>query len=1087
MLRGDLKSMNSTKGSARARLLTTTLLAGLATVALPLTVATIASVAPTAASAQDYSSGSLLGTVRDTAGAPIGSATVTVKSLDQGFSRSVTTDESGQFRIPLIPIGGYSVAISKDGFQPTNDGNVRVGLGGSTAYTFTMAGASEAVSEVVITATANPQLDFAATTKGLTVDVETLTKQAPIGRSLTAVVQLAPGVVTGSAARVAVAPNAANFGGQPSVGGGSVAENAFYVNGLNITNFDTYIGAAEVPFDFYKSIEVKTGGYPAEFGRATGGVINAVTKSGSNTFHFAVHGNFEPDSMREDSPDTYIIANHRGKASNSSGTFEVSGPILPDHLFFYVLNQQRKSSQSQAQITNGQYVVDKSNDPFWGAKIDGYITDKQRVELTYFDTQKTINRSAWAYNGTTDVIGAQLPSTVYRQGGVNYVARYTGTFTDWFTLSAAYGKNRDSNSVLPINTTAPLVQEDYTTGALNTISAQKQGTIETRKTLREFYRIDGDFYFDFLGKHHVRTGFDHEKTTLNHASIDTGPGANGIAYIYHQGSSEDSAAVPTGVNYVEISTNRFGGAPVHGINEAWYVQDAWDITPDLSLQLGIRNDKFGLDNLLGEKVLNLKNNWGPRIGVTWDPVGEGKDKLSASFGRYYIPPASNLSYRGADLGYSTYFYAPGYVVGSGSTAANFTRNADGTPVALGTQITTTTNPGADAGYLVRCPNSVVAGTANVTGCNVPFGLGVAEPAYSKAAKGIKASQEDEFTIGYERQFSQLWKGGVNFTYRNLNRISEDTTLDPFVIKWCAAHATGAALAACNTIWGTNSWQYIVFNPGQDLTIKLRQPDAAVFDAATIAGAALLPKELTFSAQELAFPKPKREYIALEFTFERAFDGKWGLQGSYTLSESKGNYEGTVLSDNAQADAGSTVLYDFVGLTDEQYGLLPNHHAHQFKVFGSYAVTDNLMFGLNARVVSPKHQGCFGVHPTDGPSQNYGAASRFCNTFGTVTSATGVVTHPVINPHVAVPRGSAMETDWETTLDLSVRYTVPDKIIPLGGNLVLRADVFNIFNSDAITSREERGETNGGGYRAQYGYPIAYQNPRYVRLGFDLNF
>jgi len=1071
--------MLSTKGSARARLLTTTLLAGLATVATPLTIAAVASLAPVAASAQDYSSGSLVGTVRDTSGAPVAGASVAVKSLDQGFTRSVTTDDAGQFRIPLIPIGGYSVAINKEGYQPTNDGNVRVGLGGSTAYTFTLAGASEAVSEVVITATANPQLDFAATTKGLSVDIETLTKQAPIGRSLTAVVQLAPGVVTGSSSRVGTAPSTANFGAQPSVGGGSVAENAFYINGLNITNFDTYIGAAEVPFDFYKSVEVKTGGYPAEFGRATGGVINAVTKSGSNTFHFAVHGNYEADAWREDSPDTYIIAEHRSKRSEKSATFEVSGPIIEDHLFFYVLNQQRDWSQSQAQKTNSQYVVDKSNDPFWGAKLDGYITDKHRVELTYFDTQKTINRSAYGYNATADTIGAQLPSTVYRQGGVNYVARYTGTFTDWFTLSAAYGKNRDSNSILPTNTVDPLVQEDYTSGALNIISAQKQGTIETRKTLREFYRVDGDFYFDLLGKHHVRAGIDHEKTTLNHASIDTGPGASGIAYIYHQGSTDDTYAVAPGVNYVEISTNRFGGAPVHGVNEAWYIQDAWDITPDLSLQLGIRNDKFTLDNLLGEQVLNLKNNWGPRIGVTWDPVGEGKDKISASFGRYYIPPASNLSYRGADLGYSTFFYAPGYVVGSNSTVPNFTRNADGTPVALGAQITTTTNPGVDPGSLVRCPNTVVAGTPNVAGCNVPYGLGVAEPAYSKAAQGIKASQEDEFTVGYERQFNQLWKGGVNLTYRKLNRTSEDTTLDPFVIKWCASHVTGSALAACNTIWGTNSWQYIVFNPGQDLTINLRQPSPLVFDAATVAAAAALPKQLTFTAAELGMPKPKREYIALEFTFQRAFDGKWGLQGSYTLSESKGNYEGTVLSDNNQADAGSTVLYDFVGLTDYQYGLLPNHHAHQFKVFGTYALTDNLLFGMNARVISPKHQGCFGVHPTDGPSQGYGAASRWCKTF----DANGVQTAP----RHPVPRGSAMKTDWETSLDLSVRYTVPDSLIPAGGNLVLRGDVFNVFNSDAITSREERGEANNGNRRIQYGFPIAYQQPRYVRLGFDLEF
>jgi len=1066
--------MISTKGGARARLLTSTLLAGLATVAAPLALTAVATAIPTLASAQDYSSGSLIGTVKDSAGVTVPDATVTVKSLDQGFTRSVTTDGNGQFRVPLIPIGGYSVSIAKEGYQPTSDGNVRVALGGSTAYSFTLTEVGGSVSEVVVTATANPQLDFAATTKGLTVDMETLTKQAPIGRSLTAVVQLAPGVVVGSSARVGTAPNAANFGGQPSVGGGSVAENAFYINGLNITNFDNYIGAAEVPFDFYKSIEVKTGGYPAEFGRATGGVINAVTKSGSNDFKVAVHGNFELDGLHEDSPDTYIIANHQGKRTRKSGTFEVSGPIIKDHLFFYVLNQQRDDTDATAFKTTGQYAVDKSNDPFWGAKLDAYITDRQRVELTYFDTQKTIDRTAYAYNAGTDTIGAQLPSTVYRQGGVNYVARYTGTFTDWFTLSAAYGRNRDSNSVLPGNTVDPLVQEDYTTGSLNTISAQKQGTIETRKTLREFYRVDGDFYFNLLGDHHVRVGYDHEKTTLNHASIDTGPGGNGIAYIYHQGSANDTFEVPTGVNYVEISTNRFGGAPVHGVNEAWYLQDAWDLTPNLSLQLGIRHDNFTLDNLLGEQVLNLKDNWGPRFGVTWDPVGEGKDKVSASFGRYYIPPASNLSYRGADLGYSTFFYAPGYVVGSGNTAANFTQAGNNVPTALGAQITTTTNPGLPAGTLVGCPTqNIIAGTAGVPGCTVSFGLGVAEPAYSKAAVGIKASQEDEYTIGYERQINDLWKGGINLTYRKLNRISEDTTLDPFVVNWCNRNTTGATLAACTLVYN-NSWQYIVFNPGEDLTINLRQPNPLIHDAATIAALASLPKTLTFTKSELNFPKPKREYIALEFTFERAFDGKWGLKGSYTLSESKGNYEGTVLSDNNQADAGSTVLYDFVGLTDYQYGLLPNHHAHQFKAFGSYAVTENLMFGMNAAVISPKHQGCLGVHPTDGPSAGYGSASRWCTDFATGQKR-------------PVPRGSALETDWVTKVDLSVRYTVPDKILPLGGNLVLRADIFNLFNQDGVTSFEERGETNTGGRRSQYGLPIAYQDPRYVRFGFDLDF
>jgi hypothetical protein len=1045
-------NMIVTKGGARARLLATSLLAGVASLAAPIALTAIATAVPTLASAQDYSSGTLVGTVKDSAGVIVPGATVVVKSRDQGFERTSSTDANGQFRVPLIPIGGYSVSITKEGYKPTSDGNVAVGLGGSTAYTFTMAGTDEAVSEIVVTATANPQLDFAATTKGLTLDLDTLTKQAPIGRSITAVVALAPGAILGSTSVVSTSPATPDFSTQPSIGGSSIAENAFYVNGLNITNFNTYVGGAAVPFDFYKSVEVKTGGYPAEFGRATGGVINAVTKSGSNDFKFVVHGNFEADSLREDSPDTYEYANHRGGHSNNSVSFEASGPIIEDHLFFYVLNQQQKDTIKTAQITTGQYVTDTTNDPFWGAKLDAYVTDKQRLEFTYFDTTRTTNRSAFSYDGDADVIGAALPPTTYQFGGQNWVGRYTGTFTDWFTLSAAYGKSQDRNNTLPQDTTSPRVRDD-TTGTLRTVSNQKSASVASLSTEREFYRFDGDFYFNLLGSHHARAGYDHEKTTLDHKTESVG----GIAYIYHQGSANDARGVAAGVPYVEVSTQLLGGAPVHGGNTSWYIQDAWDITSTISLQLGLRNDKFTLGNLIGERVLDLKNNWGPRLGITWDPVGEGKDKVFGSYGRYFIPPASNLSYRGRDLGYSAFFSAPG---------ANFARDPNTqAPVTLGTQITKTTNP---TGNFTYCPlNNPVAGAPGVQGCTVSFGVGVAEPAASKTAQGLKATYEDEFIVGYQRQINPLWKAGASLTYRALHRVSEDTTLDPYVRDYCAAHLTGAALTACNTVWN-NSWQYIVFNPGEDLTINLRAPNAAVHAPATIAALqGVMPTSLTFSKETLGFPTVKREYIGLELNFERAFDGKWGLQGSYVMSQSKGNYEGTVLSDNAQTDAGSTILFDFKGLADYQYGLLPNHRGHQFKLFGTYALTDDLMFGANYSLLSPRHQGCLGVHPTDLAAQDYGASSRYCQ-------------------GEPAPRGVGLKTDWINTLDLSIRYTVPTRFMP-AGNLVLRGDVFNVLNADGVNSFEETGDTDQGAVNPDYGSPIAYQTPRYIRVGFDLAF
>ncbi|MCK5909856.1 MAG: carboxypeptidase regulatory-like domain-containing protein, partial [Caulobacter sp.] len=187
--------MNSTKGSARARLMTTTLLAGLAAIGAPVMVGVVATAIPAVASAQDYTSGTLSGTVANSSGQPISGAKVTVKSTAQGFTRELTTDSAGQFRVPLIPQGSYAVSISKDGFKPTSDGALGVRAGGESSYNFTLSAVDEAVSEVIITATANPQLDFSQTTTGLSIDVENLQKQVPIGRNITALTLLAPGTV----------------------------------------------------------------------------------------------------------------------------------------------------------------------------------------------------------------------------------------------------------------------------------------------------------------------------------------------------------------------------------------------------------------------------------------------------------------------------------------------------------------------------------------------------------------------------------------------------------------------------------------------------------------------------------------------------------------------------------------------------------------------------------------------------------------------------------------------------------------------------------------------------------------------------
>lgn len=1064
----------------RERLLAGTMIGGVAlaaAVALPVAAVVLA---PISASAQDYTTGGLAGSVTDDLGSPVAGATVVVSSNEQGFGRTVTTDANGNFRITLVPQGTYTVRVSASGFPTTEDPNVSVRIGGTSSYVFTLkSGASGAdLGEIVVTAS-RPALDFTQATSGLTVNVDELVERVPLNRSITAVALLAPRVISGDSA----------FGDQPSLGGSSVAENAFYVNGLNITNFNNYVGAAPVPFDFYRTVDVQTGGYPAEFGRATGGILNATTKSGTNDFMFELHGNYAPDSLREDSPiamgrDSYqlrtaagssctvlsatcqptlipgapVARNDQTESESWSMIAEAGGPIIRDRLYAYGLYQWQESRTSTVNNTNVTRTTTKNDIPFWGAKVDAYVTDTQHLEFTYFNTEGDYSPAQ-----TSVATGAFVGGSNVYVGGENWVARYTGNFTDWFTLSAAYGVNEDQNYTTPLDPDSIYAVDVRTNPAGVRVPGSNVSTSTNfLSTKREFYRVDADVLFNWKGDHHIRFGMDNEETELSRFTQRTG----GNSYYYYAG---DGFFSPAGTDHLDVyvSTLGLGGAPIKGQNRAFYVQDSWDITDDLNVQIGLRHDQFTLDNLVGEEVIDLSENWGPRVAFNLDPFGNKKDKFYASYGRYFIPVASNLSFRGADILYDAYF--------TPATGTTYTINPDGTPVGgLG-------NPAVNPDLQI-CPDGAPGGAAGLRACLVN-GDGTAEPADAKYAYGTKATNEDEFVIGYERQLNDLWSVGAAVTYRKLNNVSEDIAVDYLVRQYCDS----IGIDCDDQFYGDH--QYVIANPGKDLTFLVREA---------------LPNGerpvISFSAAETQIPLPKREYTALEMTFDRAFDGKWSLSGSYTLSKSEGNYEGTVLSDNGQTDAGSTILYDHLGLNEGKYGLLPNHRAHQFKVFGSYQIFDGLTVGANYTLTSPRHFGCLSRATIDDLSFGYGASAGVCRPdilalAGNTDAYTpiGLGTPAAINgttyPGYAVTtnRGSVFTSDWVSSLDLSVRYTLPTfGFMPQG--ITLRADVFNVFNEDSATDFNENG-TSGSTVsgNANYGMATGFQSPRYIRFGFDIAF
>ena len=232
--------------------------------------------------------------------------------------------------------------------------------------------------------------------------------------------------------------------------------------------------------------------------------------------------------------------------------------------------------------------------------------------------------------------------------------------------------------------------------------------------------------------------------------------------------------------------------------------------------------------------------------------------------------------------------------------------------------------------------------------------------------------------------------------------------------------------------------------------------------------------MTLSAASLGYPKATRKYDAVELLLSKAFNGTYGFDFSYTWQKARGNYEGSVKSDNNQDDAGLTQDFDQPGLVDGATGILANERKHTFKFFGSFKPVDWVTLGTNITVQSPRNFSCIGVHPTDFYASQYQAASFFCaNPLGNGGSTTSTL----------VPRGSAFKGKWLKNIDFGAQFNLPKAL----GRSSFRVDVFNVFNSKSQLDFGEFGENDDGSVRSDYRLVSGYQAPRSVRLTWALRF
>ncbi|MHB1057877.1 MAG: TonB-dependent receptor [Rhodanobacter sp.] len=949
-------------------------------------------------------------------------AVVQVQNLGNGFNRSATAGADGKFALGSLSPGNYRVTVSEHGRTVVRDVQVVAGQGFNLNLAADAGGSgAQTLGTVQVSANALPPIDVSSV-ETTTVFTAKQMHDLPIARNQTSVALLAPGTVKADSA----------FGNLAVFNGASAAENSYYVNGFNVTNQFQTLAFSDVPFEAIDQEEVKSGGYGAQYGNSTGGVVSVITKRGTNTWTGGAKVSFAPARFAETDPDRYAnngqlqAVNDRDKTNSAVYSAWMGGPVIKDKLFVFGLyqatreNQERYGDVGQQQAAGA--VHSRFKDPTWLLKLDWNINDSNILEYTGFnDTQKT-RRDVYYLNSNSDaepVKGDYQGTEFLKTGGQVNIFKYTGYLTDDLTLSAQYGnlKNSrddfaypagsstpeyyDGNPLVTHQPGCPSIQDDtaeVTEGATPISGCSFVGTLNQRggRDTRKNWRVDLEWK---LGDHDIKGGYDHDDWNSRTGSALEG----GVLWDYY--------LRPSGTDPGQVFQEIFStGASVDILQDSYYLEDTWHVTDNFLAYAGLRNDSFKNRNGDGDTYVAQDNIWQPRLGFSWDVHGDSTLKVYGSAGDYSLPIAANVALRGAS---ASVFHIEDFSY----TRVDPVTGAPLDPVSLG-----------DGQY--------INGEAGQT-----------PPPGAVADRSLKPYQQREFILGATRQVAD-WTFGVKGMYRKLNNAIDDfCDFRPFQ-AWAARNGLDASAGVPPTMPGC--W---LFNPGRGATYDIDVDGNGTLD------------HVVLSAADMGQPKARRTFESIELSANRVWDRTWYLNMSYVWARSRGNTEGLVKSDVGQTDTGTTLDFDYPELMAGAYGYLPNDRRHTVKAYGGWQASPEWLVGANFYWQTGRPENCFGKNPID-DAEHFGYRNSYFYCDG----------------HV-VPRGSRGTTPATWQLDLTFAYT-PQWF----RGLRLQMDIDNVFNRRGTVKVDENGE-NGGGVPQPNSYlgSVGWQPPRLFRLTASYDF
>jgi hypothetical protein len=621
-------------------------------------------------------------------------ATVTAQAADVTTKRTVVADARGEaLLVNLMPSANYVVTAEMSGFQTVRHERILVRSGQTTTLRISL-GVATATEQVTVTAE-SPLVDTTSATQGQDITLE-LTESLPTGRSYQSYLQLVPGVM----------PDAQDQPGNPASKSGLnysdilgeigiSRDNFYYIDGINVTDPETGTFGANMNTEVIQEQKVLTGGIPAEFVGAPGLISNVVTKSGSNSFHGSVNYFFQNASLVSDdknSPDQDF--------SHFDTAFTLGGPIVKDQAWFFASYRRIERDDDVTSLDTNEFLrtVNNTQDQFY-AKLSWSPTANDTISGTFLNDPTTITGRR-----EQDITNALDRSR--EQGGNNWNINYSHLFSGQAVLDLGYSYHNGEVSDFSVIREERNEVKFQATDVRNLTDEQLGGfgfdTVNERDT--QLFRGAVQWY---MGRHTLKGGVEYLEnqqfvnsltigdTKSNYYSLashlagltarqlDEGNFSGSSRFDpfntsdYNGFISTVNAAPNRASFYAAFDTNKDGtitpdeladsliysstaGNPHGKINYdrayqvedgpqdfrskglSFFIQDTARFDR-LTVNAGLRMERFEHFDTLGDNIFTFDWTFAPRLSAIYDLKGDGRQKLSAYYGRYYDPIRQNMT------------------------------------------------------------------------------------------------------------------------------------------------------------------------------------------------------------------------------------------------------------------------------------------------------------------------------------------------------------------------------------------------------------------------------------------------------------